>query len=166
METPADVAHGGLTTAGTGQDIDPKALKKDILRGVFGKASLECLPPLKSKQDPEFLFSDRVRQKTKVSDLLKTLWEDVHQESADKLIMRERHFLACIFVPVVTIPERNGIVRDEKDAAVGDGHAMCITAKIIDRVAQAIEGLFDVGTPVGAVKPVNKGQPVEMFIWI
>ena len=99
METPADVTHGRPAAAGTCTDIDPETRKDNILWGICREAGPEGLMSLQAEKDPKFLLLDGVRQKSIIADLLKPFWKDVHQESADELFVRDRHFLSRIAVP-------------------------------------------------------------------
>ena len=48
----------------------------------------------------------------------------MHQESADELFVRESHLLTGAAILVVTIPERNGILRNLQDTGIGDCDAV------------------------------------------
>ena len=154
MKAPADVTHGRLAAAGTGLHINAEALKKNTLWGIGRKTCLEGLMSLKAEQDPESLLLDRACQKSEVTDLLKAFGKDMHQEPADELIMGDSHLFSGIAIPVVAIPEGNGMVRDLKDAGIRDGDTMGVATKVIDGIAEAVEGFLDVGAPVSSVELV------------
>lgn len=161
METPADVAHGRLAAAGTCSNIDPQTRKENIFWGIGGESCFEGPATLKTEDEPELFPLNGICQKPEVTDLLKPFRENMQQESANELLVGKSHLLAGITILVVTIPEENGIVRDLQDPCIGDRHTVGVAAKIIDGITKAVEGLFDVGTPVGIVKIVNKALPVH-----
>jgi len=154
VKTPADETHGGFTAARTCLHVNAEALKKDISGCIGRKARLESLMTLKPEQDPEFLLLDGACQETEVTDLLKAFGKDMHQEPADELIMGDSHLFSGIAIPVVAIPEGNGMVRDLKDAGIRDGDTMGVATKVIDGIAEAVEGFLEVGAPVSSVELV------------
>lgn len=163
MKAPADVTHGRLAAAGTGLHINAEALKKNTLWGIGRKTCLEGLMSLKAEQDPESLLLDRACQKSEVADLLKAVGKNMHQEPADELIVGESHLLSGIAIFVVAIPEGDGMVRDLQDAGIRDGDTVSVTAKIIDGIAEAVEGLLKVDDPIGAVKIIDETLPVNVM---
>ena len=161
METPADVAHGRLAAAGTCSNIDSQTRKENIFWGIRGESCFEGLATLKTEEDPELFLLNGICQKPEVTDLLKPFRENMHQEPADELLVGKSHLLAGITILVVTIPEGNGIVRDLQDPGIGDRHTVGVAAKIIDGITKAVEGLFDVGAPVGSIEIINETLPVH-----
>ena len=161
MKASADVAHGRLAATGTCSNIDSQTHEENIFGSIRGESSFEGLMTLKTEEDPELFLLDGVCQKPIVTDLLKTFRENMRQEPADELMVGKRHFFASVTIPVITIPEGNGIICDLQDPCIGNRHTVGVTAKIVDGIAKAVEGLFDVGAPVGTVKIVNKALPVH-----
>lgn len=161
MKASADVAHGRLAATGTCSNIDSQTHEENIFGSIRGESSFEGLMTLKTEEDPELFLLDGVCQKPIVTDLLKTFREDMQQEPANELLVGKSHLLADITILVVTIPEGNGIIRDLQDPCIGDRHTMSVAAKIVDGIAKAVEGLFDVGAPIGIIKIVNKTLPVH-----
>lgn len=56
--------------------------------------------------------------------------------------------------------KRNGILCDGKDSAVGNSDLMCVTAKILDGIAETVKGFLYVRTPVFFIKIVFPFFPV------
>ncbi len=78
----------------------------------------------------------------------------MHQETADKLCMRQGNLafrLSGLFAPG---GEGNRILRKGKDPAVGNGDFVGIPPEVLNRVAKAVKGFLNVGAPVFFVEAV------------
>lgn len=85
----------------------------------------------------------------------------MHQKPPYKLFMRKNDHASG--VPRLSGPgrERNFCIGDREKPAVGDGNLVGISAKIFDRIAEAIECLLDKRTPVFEVKGVAERIPLK-----
>ena len=83
----------------------------------------------------------------------------MHQETVDKLLMAESDLAFWITRLLSTRGKRNLCFRNRKDPVVGDGHPVGVTPQILNGVAKAVEGFFDVRAPVFLVKAVFEPFP-------
>lgn len=78
----------------------------------------------------------------------------MHQVTADKFCMAESDLALRGTRCFPSGRESNGILRKGKDPAVGNGDPMCVTAKILDGIAETVKGFLYVRTPVFFIKTV------------
>jgi hypothetical protein len=115
--------------------------------------------PLDLEQKTEFPAFGIVGKEPEVTYLLKTSREHMHQEAANELILRKSHFLAGVVILVVLVPESDGVIGHIRDSTIGDCNTMSVAAEIIDGIAESIEGLLDVRTPVSGVELIHERLP-------
>jgi len=83
-----------------------------------------------------------------VTDTNEALGEQVQQEAAQKLIPRKGHQFLLVVVSGVP-PTKGNLAVDQRDQSmVGDGHAMGVTAEILEHIVGTAEGWFGVDDPV------------------
>ena len=71
------------------------------------------------------------RQQTVVPDPVEPVWQDVHEEAADKLVRLKRHGLVAAgpLDPVVLVPERDAGRVGGDEPAVGDRDPMRVAGR-------------------------------------
>ena len=74
-----------------------------------------------------------------MTDTAKAVREHVHQEAANELSGFERHDLALVAGPVVLPAEADAPITAVDETTVGDGHAMGITAQIIEDLLSSLQ---------------------------
>lgn len=158
---PALVPHGRFAAAGADPNIDASGQKDLVPWSILGESGFEVLVSLKLKQDPKELLLDRIGQESKVADLLEPFRKDMEKESADEFIPGKSHLLQRIVILIIAVTECDGFLCDIDDTAIGDRHPMGIAAQIGNGIAVSVEGLLDVGDPVGSVKIIDKFLPVH-----
>lgn len=69
----------------------------------------------------------------------KTLWRDMHQKPADKLLTRNRNLLPLALVFIIFGSKCDGRIRHTFDAVIADGNPVCVFAKVPDdgRIARS-----------------------------
>ena len=105
-----------------------------------------------------FTFSTVV-QESIVADLLKNVRKDMHQIASHEFFMGQSDDpagISCLFTPC---GKADLILRNRKDAAVGNGDFMGVFSKIFNGISKPIESLFDIRTPVFCVKFIPKFRP-------
>ena len=83
----------------------------------------------------------------------------MHQETTNKFLIGQDDFPFWISGFLSSCGEGGLFCSNGKDPVVGDSDLVRIPAKILYRVAESIEGLFDVWTPVLLVKRIPEGRP-------
>ena len=98
----------------------------------------------------EFFFTKAVGQKTEVTDALKARRQRVDEKAADKFIGSERHPARLLFVPVAVVfrLKRDFALFHVKQALVGDGDSMSVTAQIGQHLFWRAERRLGVDDPV------------------
>jgi hypothetical protein len=83
-----------------------------------------------------------------VADADEAFGEQMQEKASQKLLVREVH--AFTFVVVSRIPPTKSALplRKRDKAMVGDGHAMGVTAQILEHMLGASEGWFAINHPV------------------
>jgi hypothetical protein len=89
-----------------------------------------------------------IGQKAEVSDAHETLWEQMQQEAAQKLIDRKSHPPLLVVVSGVAPVESDLAIRKGNQAMVGDGYAMRVAAQILEHMVWTPEGSFGIDHPV------------------
>lgn len=83
----------------------------------------------------------------------------MHQISADEFCIVQRNDPAWITKFPATCGKSHFFVINIQDSAVGNGNLMCISAKILNRVAESVESFLDIRTPVFFVKIITEFRP-------
>jgi hypothetical protein len=83
-----------------------------------------------------------------VADANKALGEQVLQESAQELIPRKGHQFLLVVVSRIAPTKGDLAVGQRDQSMVGDGHAMGVTAEILEHIVGTAEGWFGVDDPV------------------
>ena len=83
----------------------------------------------------------------------------MHHEPADELTAGKGDILEGRIVLIVFRHKGDEVSIDRLHPGVGDGDTVGITPQIFNGIAEAIEGLPDVGAPGDSVKPVPEGSP-------
>ena len=87
-------------------------------------------------------------QEAEVPDAHEAFRKHVQQESAQELIEREGHQSLLVFMSGVA-PVKGDLLTSQRDESmVGDGHAMGVTAQIVEHMFWAPEGMFRVDHPI------------------
>ena len=94
------------------------------------------------------------RQQTVVPDPVEPVWQDVHEEAADKLVRLERYGLAAAgpLDPVVLVPERDAGRVGGDEPAVGDRDPMRVAGQIGQHLLGAGERPLAVDEPLGPMQ--------------
>ena len=100
-----------------------------------------------------------VRQESIVADAGKSARQDVHQESADEFVRRERHGLLSVVVGVILPLEGDALAVEGRQARIGDRRAMGVAGQILEHLPCAAEGWLGVDDPVGSDRLIK--QPLE-----
>ena len=83
-----------------------------------------------------------------MADANKALGEQVQQESAQELIRRKGHQFLLIVMSRIAPTKGDLAVGQRDQSMVGDGHAMGVTAEILEHIVGTAEGWFGVDDPV------------------
>jgi hypothetical protein len=83
-----------------------------------------------------------------VTDAHETFGEHVQQEAAQELIERNRQQLLFVVVSGIAPTKGDLPVGEGDQAMVGNGHAMGVTAQILEYKLWATEGWFQIDDPV------------------
>ena len=89
------------------------------------------------------------REPTVITDTVKALWQDMHQEAADELVGVEPHQLVSLGTfDVVVLPlDGDAVVVERDQAPVGDGDAVDVAGEIAEHFLGATERPFAVDDP-------------------
>ena len=101
-----------------------------------------------------------VIQKAIVPNLLETGWQHMHQITADKFRMIQSNLTFGVTGLLSSGRKSDRIIGNRENPAIGNGNLVGITSKIFNGIAKAVEGFFDVGTPVYFIKSVFPFFPV------
>ena len=87
----------------------------------------------------------------------------MHQEPADKFRTGDRD---CLLVAgfVVTGVEGHHTIRNAHDSGVGNSDFVGISSEVLNRIAIAVEGLFDEAVPILRIELVAEELPLEGII--
>lgn len=77
----------------------------------------------------------------------KTLWRDMHQKSADKLLTGNRNLLPLALVFIIFCSKCDHRIRHAFDTIIADGNPVCVPSKVPDDGFRAMERLLTVGYP-------------------
>jgi len=92
-----------------------------------------------------------------VTDAHETFGEHVQQEAAQELIERKRQQLLFVVVSGIAPTKGDLPVGEGDQAMVGNGHAMGVTAQILEYKLWATEGWFQIDDPVLSVQGSQPG---------
>lgn len=84
----------------------------------------------------------------------------MHQIPADEFGMIQRDGSAQITRFPAAGRKSHFFVIDRQDTTIGKSNFMCISAKILDRIAEPMESLFDIRTPVFFKKVIAEFRPL------
>jgi len=83
-----------------------------------------------------------------VTDTNETLGEQMQEEAAQELIQGYGHQFLLVVIRRVSPTKGDLVVGQRDQAMVGDGHAMGVTAEILEHMFGAAKGWFGVNDPV------------------
>ena len=153
----ADIVRGQSSAALTAAaDVNAGNSQHDLScsqLAVGGHGRFCPRQPLRQLQ-PRFLL--RIAQKSIVADLHKTLWQNVHQDAANKLYGWQRHDLLPVAVPVIAPLERDRAVFAGKDTLVGNRHAVRIASEVFQHMTCAPERRLAVDDPFLVIQRAEK----------
>ena len=92
--------------------------------------------------------SPPVCEKAEVADAHEAARQQVKQEATQELIDRQSHDPLLIVMNGISPSESNVAVSEGKQAVVGDGDAMGVSAEIAQHVFRAAEGRLGIDDPV------------------
>ena len=156
--TPPQLLHGSTAAFRTDGQVNVPDCFEQFCHGQSGitlPKSLAALDPEDYFQVPGF---HPVIKKTIVPDLLETGGEHVHQEPANKFFVADGDlpfWVTGLFSPC---GEGNLCFRHCQNPVVGDGDPVGIPSQIFDRIAETVEGFFDVWTPVFFIKVLQEDE--------
>jgi len=87
-----------------------------------------------------------------MTNALKTGWKRMHQKTANKLIGPESHWPLLLFSmgAVVLVAEHDLVVGDALEPMVRDGHAVRVSAEVINHLLRPAKGRFAVDDPLAS----------------
>jgi hypothetical protein len=94
------------------------------------------------------LLAVAVAHETVITDALKSLGQDMDEETPDELPGIERHHLLLALVAIVLPPEAYLAILDIDDPVVGDCHSVCVASDIFQNLLSACEGRLGIDHPV------------------
>lgn len=156
---PAERAHAQAAAAVTYMYVDAPELIENLIHCKVCQHGFKTLVPLDAENDGKLLLPVTVGEETIIPDLLETGRKDMHHEPADELTAGKGDILEGRIVLIVFRHKGDAVPIDRLHPGVGDGDTVGITPQIFNGIAEAIEGLPDVGAPGGIVKPVLQGSP-------
>lgn len=122
--------------------------------GKPGITLFKALAILKLKDQFEVLRFHAVVQEAVVADLLEATGKHMQKIAPDEFRAVQGDTAFRVAGLFASGGKGNLILREVKDAAVGDGDPVGIAAQIFNGITEAVKGLLDVRTPVFFVKPV------------
>lgn len=146
-------------TGGTYIDINVPYCFNQFSHGHSRISGLKLLKTLKLEYQFQFLFLCPVVQKSIITYFLKSAWQDMHEETANKLLIVKCDFPVWFTWPLTSCRKGCMYFCSSKDAVVRNSDFIRISSKIFDRITKTIKGLFDIGTPVFLIKRVPELAP-------
>lgn len=120
----------------------------------------KTLVPLNGKYQLQVFALPPIVQKSIITDFLKTMGKYMHQIATDEFRVIQSDAALRVARPF-SPGRKDGLLSvNRKYPAVGDGNLVRISSKIRNGVAETIEGLLYVRTPVFLVKAVAEFCPV------
>jgi hypothetical protein len=104
--------------------------------------------PLEAERQEEGALP--VGQKSEVADTHEAAWQQMEQESAQKLLDLQSHEPLLVAMGGVSPTESDVALGESDQPAVGDGDAMGVGAEIAQHVFRSAEGRLGVDDPVMA----------------
>ena len=96
----------------------------------------------------QFLFAITVRQEAEIANALKSVRQNVEQETPDEFIGGQGQRLDLIVMTIILPPKTDLIVVDIEQAVVGDGDAVGIAAHVIQNLLRSSKRRFGVYHPI------------------
>lgn len=100
-----------------------------------------------------------VAQETVITDLLKTGREHMHKIAAYEFLIGKADGTPWLSGSPASGREGGVCSSYREDTAVGDRNLMRISTKVLDGIAKAVKGLFDIGAPVLFVEGITEFIP-------
>ena len=104
------------------------------------------------RQSARLAARQRVGEEAEVPDAMEAVRERVQEKAADELVGCELHDLDGAVLAIVLPGERDMVVFDRDEAAVGDGDPVGVAAEIRERLGGSAEGPFGVDHPGGGAQ--------------
>src|SRR5215471_21020335 len=98
----------------------------------------------------QFLFSIAIAQEAVIADALEPIRQDVQEETADELVRIQRHRLLLALMTIILVAECDLAVIDVQQAIIGDRHAMCVTADVVQNLLGSGKRALGVDHPFGS----------------
>lgn len=155
----AERAHAQAAAVGAYMQVDTPELIEDLIHRKASQHGFKTLVPLDAENDGKFFLPVTVGEETIIPDLLETGRKDMHHKPTNELTAGKGDLLQGRVISVVFRHKGNEIPINRLHPGVSDGDTVRITPQIFNGIAEAIEGLPDVGAPGGIVKPVPEGSP-------
>lgn len=155
----AERAHAQAAAVVTYMYVDTPELIEDLIHRKASQHGFKTLVPLDAEDNGKLLLPVTVGEETIIPDFLETGRKDMHHEPADELTAGKGDILEGRIVLIVFRHKGDEVSIDRLHPGVGDGDTVSITPQIFNGIAEAIEGLPDVGAPGDSVKPVPEGSP-------
>ncbi len=152
------MSHGILSTTGTGVNTVMPDRLQDFRHRHTTEPGTEPLMPLQPKNKGQVFLFGTIVQKAVITNLLKTGRKHMHHKSADKFLTGDGYGF-CPAGFVVLSGKSNGFIGNGLDPGVGNGDAVCISAKIFNGITKSVKGFFDIGTPVFSIKSIAETAP-------
>lgn len=119
---------------------------------------------LKGKDPFQVFAFIAIIEETVITDLLETGWEYMHQVPPYELSALQCDYSLRFAVFFSPGGKCHLMFIYGKNTAVGYGNLMCVSAKVLDGIAKAVESLFDVWTPVFFIEEIPELRPfVRIF---
>jgi hypothetical protein len=99
-----------------------------------------------------------VGEEAEVADADEAFRKQVQQEATQELIQRQGHQFLLIVMSRVPPTKGDLAIGQRDEAMVGDGHAMGVTAEILEHIFGAAEGWFAIDHPVLAKQGSQPGS--------
>ena len=83
-----------------------------------------------------------------MTDAMKSVGQNMDQESAQELICGDRHDLLLAAVRIVFPAKRDSIILERRQSMVGDGDTVRIASEIVQNMLGTAEGWLGIDNPV------------------
>lgn len=103
-------------------------------------------------------------QKPVMTYPLKPWRQRMQQQPADKLLAVQLHVFTALTAcpPVILVLKRHLSAVEGQQPLIGNGHAMCVAAQVLQDMTRSAEGRFGIDDPFDLSKPV---QPPGKPLW-
>ena len=156
---PAQGTHAQAPTGRAYMDVISPDLIENLVHGEPGQHGLEPLVPLQAEDEFQVVFPVTVVEEAVITDLLEAGREHMHHEAPDEFQTGKGHLNGGGIIPAVLRGKGDGIPGDRLYPGIGDGDAVGIAPKVLNGIAEAIEGLPDVRAPGGTAKGIPEHSP-------